>query len=219
MQCSSKLTVKSMMRKTGCTVRVQRVWEKFTGKIFKFYLTKHFLGGELYKQLEMWHHPYTIFHLQIAVYLHLKNNLFPILTYAPTLVTLSFRWLCVLSQLILSIFSYFHLCHFLLLSSPKSYLFWHPCFTWFSHVIILRLSCVPSVTPVSFSKQFWPQLPVTLFTYRAVGRLIDPQSVSDCVQWFSENSPSEWHSNTKTTTHGNSMIDYLTTKRTYFLSN
>jgi len=68
------------------------------GNIPNFYLTETYSGVELYKQLETLHLPYNIFHLQITISLYFKYIWFPILTYALTIITFSFIWLCFLSS-------------------------------------------------------------------------------------------------------------------------
>lgn len=65
MRYSSKI-IERIMRKTGCILSVQPD-KQCKEKIPNFYLIEKFSGGELYKQLETLHHPYTIFHLQITI--------------------------------------------------------------------------------------------------------------------------------------------------------
>jgi len=161
-----------------------------------FYLTETYSGVELYKQLQTLHHPYTIFHLQITISLYHKYSWLPILNYALTLITFSFIWLCLLSQLVNpSIFP------FILITFSSSFLPQAVPYTstFILHdFLTLQLSISRTflqwrhwVWKVPFSKQFWTLSSVTLFTCHTVWRFIDPKSVSDCIQRFSENSLTE----------------------------
>jgi hypothetical protein len=195
MHYSSKLVTNVLWGKLAVLCLCSLNGKQCKRNIPNFYLTETYSGVEFYKQLETLHYPYTIFHLQTTISLYLKYSWFPILTYTLTFITFSFIWLCLLSLLVnpsIFPFTFITFSSFLPQAVPYTGTFiLHDFLTLQLSISRTFLHWRHSVWQVPFSQQFWTLSPVTLFTCHTVCSFIDPKSVSDCIQRFSENSLTE----------------------------
>lgn len=100
-----------------------------------------------------WHEPHKILHLQITITWSLKNDLFPIRTYAATVTTLSLPWLHLL-------FHYINHFHTLFCLPFLSHVLTHSVTFLFYVIIFLFLPVTSCNSHVWLSMQLRPGSPV-----------------------------------------------------------